>query len=740
MRKITIINEGWHFSKDKERTPDIEKWQRVTLPHSWNGEDGQDGGNDYHRGTCWYARRLSGALFQGREHYLEFDGVNSTASVYWNGEKLTRHEGGYATFRVKLDRIGEDNLLEVAVDNGANDHVYPQNADFTFYGGIYRDVKIISVEHAHFDLDYYGGPGIRVTPQVQGADALVTVQTWQNEGTVTFHVADQTQSVPSDGGCAVAQFRIPNVHLWNGRKDPYLYTAVAELSVDGGEADRISTRFGCRSFSIDPERGFLLNGEPYPLRGVSRHQDRPKIGNALLPEHHREDLKLILDMGANTVRLAHYQHSQYFYDLCDESGLVVWAEIPYITVHLPNGRQNTMDQMTELIVQNYNHPSIVVWGLSNEITGGCDPKDEDLLENHRLLNDLVHRLDPTRPSAMAVISMCPMDEPIVHISDVVSYNHYFGWYGGKVEQNGPWFDAFHQAYPQTPIGISEYGAEALNWHSSHPEQGDYTEEYQAYYHEEMIRTIAQRPYLWATHVWNMFDFAADARSEGGENGMNHKGLVTFDRSYRKDAYYAYQAWLSDKPMIHLCGKRYVNRAEDITPVTVYSNQPAVELYANGVLVERQEKGELPFFHFAVKLDGDVELEAKAGDCIDRSHIRKVAQFDESYRMKESGEIINWFEITAPTGYCCINDTVEQILRAPQGRELMKCLAEQYLGTDNDGRSRGAMGMKRSGAAMQMLMGFTVKRIISMAPMMGAPRLSKEEILGINTRINAIPKL
>lgn len=341
---------------------------------------------------------------------------------------------------------------------------------------------------------------------------------------------------------------------------------------------------------------------------------------------------------------------------------------------------------------------------------------------------------------MAVISMCPMDEPIVHISDVVSYNHYFGWYGGKVEQNGPWFDAFHQAYPQTPIGISEYGAEALNWHSSHPEQGDYTEEYQAYYHEEMIRTIARRPYLWATHVWNMFDFAADARSEGGENGMNHKGLVTFDRSYRKDAYYAYQAWLSDKPMIHLCGKRYVNRAEDITPVTVYSNQPAVELYANGVLVERQEKGELPFFHFAVTLEGDVELEAKAGDCIDRSHIRKVAQFDESYRMKESGEIINWFEITAPTGYCCINDTVEQILRAPQGRELMKCLAEQYLGTDNDGRSRGAMGMKRSGAAMQMLMGFTVKRIISMAPMMGAPRLSKEEILGINTRINAIPKL
>ena len=253
----------------------------------------------------------------------------------------------------------------------------------------------------------------------------------------------------------------------------------------------------------------------------------------------------------------------------------------------------------------------------------------------------------------------------------------------------------------------------------------------------MIKTIARRPYLWATHVWNMFDFAADARSEGGEDGMNHKGLVTFDRKYKKDAYYAYQAWLSQKPMVHICGKRYVNRAEDVTQVTVYSNQPAVELYANDVLVERQEKGEFPFFRFSVKLDGDVELTAKAGDCVDRSRIRKVAQFDERYRMKETGAVLNWFEITAPAGYYCINDTVGQILKSGEGKRLLGKLARRFMGENTEGK--GAMGMKRSDAMMQMLMGFTVKRIMSMMPMIGGEKLTREQMLEINTMLNQIPK-
>ena len=355
-----------------------------------------------------------------------------------------------------------------------------------------------------------------------------------------------------------AVLNIPGVHLWHGRKDPYLYRAEVLLCEGDEVLDNVSAAFGCRTFRIDPERGFILNGEPYPLRGVSRHQDRKDIGNALLPEHHLEDMNLICELGATTIRLAHYQHDQYFYDLCDERGMIVWAEIPYISGHMENGRRNTITQMKELITQNYNHPSIIVWGISNEITMG-GASTPDMLENHHLLNDLAHKMDPTRLTTLAAVSMCDMHDPIVHITDVVSYNHYFGWYGGNTSMNGPWLDKFHEAYPETPIGLSEYGCEALNWHSSQPKQGDYTEEYQAYYHEELIKQLFSRPYIWATHVWNMFDFGADNRSEGGENGQNHKGLVTIDRKYKKDAFYAYKAWLSDEPFVHICGKRYVDR-------------------------------------------------------------------------------------------------------------------------------------------------------------------------------------
>ncbi len=325
---------------------------------------------------------------------------------------------------------------------------------------------------------------------------------------------------------------IENAHLWDGVQDPYLYTAKATLLHDGKEIDEVNARFGCRSFEIDPEKGFILNGREYPLRGVSRHQDRWNIGNALLPEHHKEDMDLICEVGANTIRLAHYQHDQYFYDLCDERGIVVWAEIPYISRHMPTGNENTVSQMKELILQYYNHPSIVVWGLSNEITMD-GAKDADLIKNHKVLNNLVHEMDSTRKTVIACISMCGMDEEYVHISDVVSYNHYFGWYGGSLEEYGTWFDKFHEKYPNTPIGISEYGCEALNWHNSKPEQGDYSEEYQAIYHESLIRQLFTRKYIWATHVWNMFDFGADARAEGARTDRITKVLSPLTVNTRK---------------------------------------------------------------------------------------------------------------------------------------------------------------------------------------------------------------
>ena len=576
-----IINKGWQFTKEK-----IEvkagvlakgKWQNLDLPYTWNGKDGQDGGNDYYRGTCYFAKTIKKEeLPEGEEFYLQFEGTNSSAEVFVNGKSVASHDGGYSTWRVNLTEFASADMeLVVAVDNSPNDRVYPQNADFTFYGGIYRDVTLIGVPKAHFDLDYYGCQGIMVTPEVKGSDAQVKIEVWPvnvpDSATLEFVIKDGDTVVESATVSAkdtAWETVIKDVHLWDGRKDPHLYTACVALKDGDRVLDERCVRFGCRSFVIDPEKGFILNGKEYPLRGVSRHQDRPDIGNALSHADHEDDLRLIMEMGATTIRLAHYQHDQYFYDLCDEAGMVLWAEIPYISNHMPGGRENTISQMKELVYQNYNHPSIVVWGLSNEITmSGAD--DPDLIENHHILNDLCHELDKTRPTTMAVVSMCEMDEEYVRIPDTRSYNHYFGWYGGDTSMNGPWFDEYHAKYPKEPVGISEYGCEALNWHTSNPMQGDYTEEYQAFYHEELIKQIAERPYLWATHVWNMFDFAADARAEGGEDGMNHKGLVTFDRKYKKDSYYAYKAWLNPEPMVHICGKRYVDRVEDTIKVTVH---------------------------------------------------------------------------------------------------------------------------------------------------------------------------
>ena len=744
MRKVLNINRKWAFSKDFSEIPSQinAKWNFVNLPHTWNAIDGQDGGNDYYRGTCCYAKELPKEdLPDADRYYLELRGANSSADVYVNGTKLAHHDGGYSTWRVDItDSLTDNNIIAITVDNSENDRVYPQMADFTFYGGLYRDVNIIAVSESHFDLDYFGGPGIKVTPEINGADAKADIEVYltnpKDGQQLVYSILDKDRNKVSEVSCGAGEtsvsIDINNVHIWDGRKDPYLYTAEVKLVEDGKVLDNISTRFGCRTFKIDPERGFILNGREYPLRGVSRHQDRWGFGNALLPEHHEEDIELIYEMGATTIRLAHYQHDQYFYDLCDEKGLVIWAEIPYISKHMPKGRENTISQMKELVTQNYNHPCIVVWGLSNEIT--MNGADEDLIENHMLLNDLVHEMDKTRLTTMACVSMCDMNDPYVQIPDVVSYNHYFGWYGGDTSMNGPWFDSFHAKFPDIPVGISEYGCEALNWHTSDPEQGDYTEEYQAYYHEELIKQLYSRPYIWATHVWNMFDFGADARNEGGENGQNHKGLVTFDRKYKKDSFYAYKAWLSDDPFVHICGKRYVDRVEDITKVTVYSNLPEVELFANGVSLGKKESAE-HFFYFEVPNSGETKLSAVAGDCRDESFIRKVDTFNEDYRLKEKGAILNWFDITAPEGYFSLNDKLGDILACPQGIGLFMSLMSQFKGAMSGEKMAG---FEMSEGMMKMMGGFTLIRLSNMLGTAGI-KVTKEQLLALNAQLNQIKK-
>ena len=769
MRQIISLNQKWFFRKNAGLSDTLPlDWYIVNLPHTYNAIDGQDGNGDYYRGKATYMKEIfSNELPEADRYYLEICGANSCAEVYWNGKLLQSHDGGYAAWRVDVtDELRNHNLLGIITDNGTNDRCYPQNADFTFYGGLYRDVRILAVSQSHFDLDYYGGRGLKVMPVCQ--DGAWTIQTdaylsgARPGQELRLELADAdgqvvaAKSIALTSDCLGAEdgkpsrtsvspadakdqafgepsafemtLAVPAPHLWHGRRDPYLYTVTTYLTDKGDLLDAVSCRVGLRTFSVDPELGFILNGEAYPLRGVARHQDKWGVGNALSHEDMEQDMNLILEGGFTTIRLAHYQHDQYFYDLCDQYGLVIWAEIPYITTHMMGGRANTIQQMTELIVQNHHHASICVWGLSNEINSGLYSAEvnEDCITNHKILNDLCHTMDPTRLTTMAIVSTCPLDHPYITIPDLVSWNHYFGWYQGSNEEYGPWFDHFHELYPNLPVGVSEYGCEApMNWHSAQPEAGDYTEEYQALYHEACIRQLYTRPYIWATHVWNMFDFGADGRNEGGENGQNHKGLVDFRRKYKKDAFYAYKAWLSKEPFVHLCGKRYVNRAEAVTHVTVYSNLPEVALYVNGSLFECKT-AEDHFFKFEVPLTQDIKLQALAGDYSDSSFIHKVDTPDPSYVLQDKGAVLNWWDITEPKGMCSLNTRLSIISKsggaAMLAEELEKRVTSPYP----------------LSAIIAFDDNFSVMRMIGL---MGfGPQLSKEDLLYINEKLNQIPQI
>lgn len=734
-RTIVDFNEGWLFSKTSDVPSCLpEGWQEVTLPHTWNAVDGQDGGNDYWRGTAMYAKAFSRpVLAENGRAVLEFLAAAMTAEVYLNGQKLARHEGGFSTFRVDItNALDDENLLCVAVDNSENDRVYPQKADFTFYGGLYRGVNLITLPDTHFALIEDGTSGIRVTPKLSDdlRTAEVTVEAWAEGAaqSVRFTLEGRTQDAAVVNGCAKTVFRLDPVRLWDGINDPYLYTVTAVLN--GG--DEISTRFGCRTFEIDPQKGFFLNGRSYPLCGVARHQDRQGMGNALTMKEHQEDIALIMEMGANTVRLAHYQHAQEFYDLCDEAGLIAWAEIPYITAHMQGGRQNTLDQMRELVIQCCNHPSIVCWGLSNEITahGGVTP---EIIENHHALNDLCHKLDPTRPTTTAHAFMLDPDDPFVMLSDIRSYNLYYGWYLGELDANDKFFDDFHAAHPDAVIGLSEYGADANpQFQSPNPSRGDWTESYQAVYHEHLLKMWSERPYIWAMHCWNMFDFGADGREEGGKPGQNQKGLVTFDRKTKKDAFYLYKAYLSKEPFVHLCGSRYIDRPEAVTEIKVYSNQPAVTLTVDGkeFAVKTGER----VFTFEVPLSGEHTITATADGLSDSITVRKVDQVNPDYVSGSGGEVVNWFdkpkELIRP-GYFSIMDTMADIKKDPQAGKLLA----QIMAKARESYGDVAKGVQMPEKVQQLMDLSPLQTTLKQAGKAVTPAMIQE----LNAALNQIPK-
>ncbi len=737
-RRVLPILDEWAFAPVELATDSswddvVAAGEALTLPHTWNAADGQAGGG-YRRGRSTYARRVT-AVPGSAQTWVEFAGVNSSAEVYAGGQLVARHDGGYSTFRVELTSALADGptTLLVIVDNSANETVYPQQADFTFYGGIYRDVRLIGIGPAHLALDRDGGPGLTVTPRLDGGRADVEMSARVTGGaaaSVRFFVVGEAEvTVPVSADAATATVPIESVRRWHGLRDPHLYTARAELLVADAVVDAVELRFGCREFEVDPQRGFLLNGEEYPLRGVSRHQDHEGVGNAITEEMKQTDLSLIRELGATTVRLAHYQHDQRFYDLCDEAGIVVWAEVPQITVFLPGAVDNAREQLTELIVQNRHHASIVCWGLSNEIT--LAGAGEEVVAAHRDFNELAHRLDPTRLTAMANLFLLETDHPLVTVPDVMSYNLYFGWYVGEAADNDTWLDDFHAAYPGIAIGLSEYGADANpQYQSADPVKGDYTESYQALYHEHLVEMIEERPWLWATHVWNLADFGSAGRDEGGVAGRNQKGLVSFDRTLKKDAFYIYKAAWSTEPFVHVAGRRRADRAEDVTEVIVYSNQDTVTLLVDGMEVDRAEGRRA--FRFQVPITAQHQITARSGELSDTIFVRKVDEVPETAVLPTT-TIANWFddtELPTPDGYYSIRDTLADIKKSEDGARVIASVME----TMATSRGEVGRGVEIPPAMLKIIDRMSVEKLLQQAG-----EVPIEQVAALNAQLNLIAK-
>ena len=725
-----------------------EAFAPVALPHTWNALDGQDGGADYWRGIGTYIIDLPNPT-QGKRQYIELQGANHVATVYCNGRELGTHKGGFSTFRYELTPAmqSEGNVLTVVVSNAKSD-IYPQNADFTFYGGLYRDVNFIEVNDAHFDLLMDGTEAVFVTPHNVGKTRVDLFPVDADGCTVKVTLKDAEGNVVGQaeteaGGHNHVLIDVKEPHLWNGIADPYLYTCEASI-VNGEEVlDTVTVAYGYRSFHVCPNTGFWLNGKNVPLHGVARHQDRLDKGWAISKADHEEDVALIKELGANTIRLAHYQHDQYFYSLCDKEGFVLWAEIPFISQFIPSEEayNNTISQMTELVAQNYNHPAICFWGISNEILIGVDR--EDLRQNLRDLHELAKSMDPSRLTTMAQVSMTPMDSEHNYITDVVSYNHYFGWYGGEVEENGPWLDKFHAMHPDKCLGVSEYGAEnILMWHSAEPENHDYTEEYANHYHQEMLKTFAKRPYLWATHQWNCFDFAADARNEGGVQGRNSKGLITYDRKIKKDAFYLYKAWWNPEPMVFVSGCRFVNRGKEERNVIVYTNCDQVTLVVNGQDVATKQAQDHMIVFENVIVDGENIVTAYAGD-VKSNEVKFVGveEHDYAYDLPEGNQGANWFddpELVAmkkafkyPKDAFSIKDKMGALMDHPEAGALLGNLMQGFMSGNSMMASMGEMSPE--------MMKFMRNMRLSDALKMAGDAVSMEMKLKLNLALNQIKK-
>lgn len=608
-RQDILLNNDWNFRFSHQVQKGTEV--RVDLPHTWNAQDALSGKIDYKRGIGNYEKNLFiRPEWKGKRLFIRFEGVNNIADVFINRRHIGEHRGGYGAFIFEITgkvEYGKENSILVRVNNGEQLDIMPLVGDFNFYGGIYRDVHLLITDETCISPLDYASPGVRLIQdsvshryaKVRAIVDLSNGSSGNQEVELNVRLLDGqrvvkegTKNVNLSGNEVMQQeltFEIDQPHLWNGRQDPFLYQAEVTLFWNGQMVDRVTQPLGLRFYRIDPDKGFFLNGKHLPLQGVCRHQDRSEVGNALRPQHHEEDVALMLEMGVNAVRLAHYPQATYFYDLMDKNGIIVWAEIPFVGpggyndkgfVDLPAFRANGKEQLKELIRQHYNHPSICVWGLFNELTELGDNPVEYIKE----LNVLAHQEDTTRPTTSASNQMGDLN----FITDAIAWNRYDGWYGGTPADLGKWLDRMHKDHPEICIAISEYGAGASIYHQQDslvktvPTSWWHPENWQTYYHIENWKTISSRPYVWGSFVWNMFDFGAAHRTEGDRPGINDKGLVTFDRKVRKDAFYFYKAnWNREEPMLYLTGKRNTVRIQRLQTITAFTNLSGAELFVNG---------------------------------------------------------------------------------------------------------------------------------------------------------------
>ncbi|TCK92500.1 beta-galactosidase [Natranaerovirga hydrolytica] len=741
MRKQYLLDEGWYFDKITEGIDEFSGYLEnrgveINLPHTWNTE------TDNYRGLCLYQKTLKlEENHQKDRMFLEFLGANSVCQVYLNDKYIGEHRGGYSTFRFDITEVYDwekENILRVYVDNSQTNDVSPLNGDFTIYGGLYRSVNLICVPESHFDLMFYGSAGVTIQSEVdENANGVLNVDCHIVNGDnllLDLKVVDAEGVVVNKTEALAKKQKhrliIEKCELWNGKANPYLYHLTATLRSENKIYDQVELTFGFRKCQLNSDTGFLLNNESVKINGVAKHQDFSDVGNAITSEHIKKDFELIHEIGANALRLSHYQHAQEVYDLCDQFGYITWAEIPMMAMPNNDGViDNAKEQLKELIYQNCHHPSICFWGIQNEIAMGGESLS--MYKGVHELNDLFHSIMPHGISASANMYYVQNASPLNFITDMLGYNLYYGWYYEDIEKLDEWMNHFHKENPEVCLGISEYGADSnLAFHSDQPKVKDYTEEFQSLYHEKTYAIIESKPYLWGSFVWNMFDFGSDIRNEGGTKGKNCKGLVTFDREIKKDAFYFYKAKWSDNPFIHICEKRFVNRCDEQITIKVYSNLKNASLYVNGVQVDSSE-GETIYSFVNVPLTmGENEVvvrgNSKGNEYIDKAIFVRKDTKDESYVFVDPNpgiNVENWFTQEKgeldyfPEGYYSIKDKMGHLM---ENKEAWKVLEE-----------KAPQVVERSlpGSAVTLMWVFDKMR----------NRFTEEEILEINSQLTKIPK-